>query len=133
MPVTHATIGPMDTAGPMAVLSETPARVRVQPALLGAHSDEIIADKAKFYPLGRIGQPDDVAGAAVYLASDASRYHTGTHSASMAAMGGTIPCLTTSCSISSTSINRFKKLCLTRFLRSGGNLELCKSTASTFL
>ena len=44
MPVEHATIGPMDTAGPMAVMSETPARVRVQPALLGAHSAEIVAE-----------------------------------------------------------------------------------------
>lgn len=28
-------------------------------------------------PLGRIGQPGDLEGAAVYLASDAARYHTG--------------------------------------------------------
>lgn len=28
-------------------------------------------------PLGRIGQPEDLEGAAVYLASDAARYHTG--------------------------------------------------------
>jgi NAD(P)-dependent dehydrogenase (short-subunit alcohol dehydrogenase family) len=28
-------------------------------------------------PLGRWGAPQDFAGVAVYLASDASRYHTG--------------------------------------------------------
>ena len=32
---------------------------------------------AKMTPMGRIGEPDDIVGAAVYLASDASSYTTG--------------------------------------------------------
>jgi NAD(P)-dependent dehydrogenase (short-subunit alcohol dehydrogenase family) len=42
--------------------------------VLGARIAAIVATKA---PLGRAGKPEDLEGAVVYLASDASRYHTG--------------------------------------------------------
>jgi NAD(P)-dependent dehydrogenase (short-subunit alcohol dehydrogenase family) len=41
---------------------------------LGKMIADIVATKA---PMGRAGNPDDLWGAAVYLASDLSRYHTG--------------------------------------------------------
>jgi NAD(P)-dependent dehydrogenase (short-subunit alcohol dehydrogenase family) len=42
--------------------------------VLGAQIAAAVAAKA---PLGRAGKPEDLEGAVVYLASDASRYHTG--------------------------------------------------------
>jgi 3-oxoacyl-[acyl-carrier protein] reductase len=38
---------------------------------------ERIAELGRSFPLGRIGEPDDVAAAAGYLASDASSWVTG--------------------------------------------------------
>ncbi len=43
------------------------------PALLDAISTQVAAKT----PLGRVGYPDDLAGVVVYLASNASRYHSG--------------------------------------------------------
>jgi NAD(P)-dependent dehydrogenase (short-subunit alcohol dehydrogenase family) len=42
--------------------------------VLGAQIAAAVAARA---PLGRAGRPEDLEGAVVYLASDASRYHTG--------------------------------------------------------
>jgi NAD(P)-dependent dehydrogenase (short-subunit alcohol dehydrogenase family) len=39
--------------------------------------EKIAAAVAAKAPLGRAGRPEDLEGAVVYLASDASRYHTG--------------------------------------------------------
>ncbi|MGH8775504.1 MAG: SDR family oxidoreductase [Jiangellaceae bacterium] len=50
-----------------------PFESRMMNATLQTHGDAIIAAS----PLGRIGQPDDMAGVAVYLASRAGAYVTG--------------------------------------------------------
>ncbi|WP_405029401.1 SDR family NAD(P)-dependent oxidoreductase [Neorhizobium sp. SHOUNA12A] len=47
----------------------------------------IIKDRSRYYPLGRIGQPSDVANAALYMASDASSYVSG---ATLLVSGGAI-------------------------------------------
>ena len=39
---------------------------------------DVVGPKVEKYALGRIGQPDEIVGAALYLASDASRFTTGT-------------------------------------------------------
>ena len=44
--------------------------------ILDEHSN--LQDMLERVPLGRIGQPEDIVGATVYLASDASSYVTGT-------------------------------------------------------
>lgn len=48
---------------------------------------EIIEQRSQYYPLGRIGQPSDVANAALYMASDASSYVSG---ATLLVSGGAI-------------------------------------------
>ena len=47
------------------------------PALTASISPEMEAKFAKSYPLGRIGEPSDVANMMVFLASDASSFITG--------------------------------------------------------
>jgi NAD(P)-dependent dehydrogenase (short-subunit alcohol dehydrogenase family) len=43
---------------------------------LGAREDIFLADSAR-RPLGRLGKPEEIAQAALYLASDASSFVTG--------------------------------------------------------
>jgi NAD(P)-dependent dehydrogenase (short-subunit alcohol dehydrogenase family) len=47
------------------------------PMMLAGLSDESLASFVADIPLGRLAQPDEVAGAVVFLASDHSRYITG--------------------------------------------------------
>jgi NAD(P)-dependent dehydrogenase (short-subunit alcohol dehydrogenase family) len=50
-----------------------PFRSKMMAAMLDAHEEALVASS----PLGRIGEDDDMAGAAVYLASRAASYVTG--------------------------------------------------------
>jgi NAD(P)-dependent dehydrogenase (short-subunit alcohol dehydrogenase family) len=51
--------------------------LRSEAQQLGEASDRFLADAAK-RPLGRVGSPEEIAQAALYLASDASSFVTGT-------------------------------------------------------
>jgi 3-oxoacyl-[acyl-carrier protein] reductase len=49
----------------------------IQTAMLGEVKDEVKAEYLKQIPLGRLGQPEDVANAVLFLASEESGYITG--------------------------------------------------------
>lgn len=53
--------------------------------LRGAELEARIAQRAKVIPLGRLGRPEDVADAILFLLSPASSFLTGPWSASRAA------------------------------------------------
>ena len=60
----------MNTIAPGTI--ETPiwgARVKKDP--------KVFAKLARWYPLGRVGQPEDIANAALFLASDEASWITG--------------------------------------------------------
>lgn len=56
-----------------------PGYIRTAQALSVTHSlgPQGLEAAAKFIPLGRVGEPDDIADVALFLASDAARYITG--------------------------------------------------------
>ena len=56
-----------------------PGYIRTAQSLSREHSSgpEGLAEAAKVIPLGRVGEPEDIADVAVFLASEAARYLTG--------------------------------------------------------
>jgi NAD(P)-dependent dehydrogenase (short-subunit alcohol dehydrogenase family) len=60
----------VNAIAPGFVVTEQSARARSDPAFVAAIEART--------PLGRWGEPDDIAGAALFLASDAARFITGT-------------------------------------------------------
>jgi 2-keto-3-deoxy-L-fuconate dehydrogenase len=52
-------------------------RIRAQSAALGRKEEEVRAEFVARQPMGRLGEPDEIAYLATYLASDESRYTTG--------------------------------------------------------
>ncbi len=56
-----------------------PGYIRTAQSLSREHSSgsEGLAEAAKFIPLGRVGEPEDIADVAVFLASEGARYLTG--------------------------------------------------------
>lgn len=54
-----------------------PGLIRTDFAKALWENPETLARAVESYPLGRIGEPHDIAGAAVFLASDAGRFATG--------------------------------------------------------
>jgi NAD(P)-dependent dehydrogenase (short-subunit alcohol dehydrogenase family) len=61
------------------VNSISPGYIGTEMTKLGMANSDWYADWIKFTPMGRVGEPREVATAVVYLASDASSYFTGSN------------------------------------------------------
>ena len=61
------------------VNSISPGYIGTEMTKLGMANSDWYADWMKFTPMGRVGEPREIATAVVYLASDASSYFTGSN------------------------------------------------------
>lgn len=57
----------------------SPAMVWTDLVLIGGTDQELLKEDESRYPLGRYGQPEDIANLAVYMLSDASAWMTGSN------------------------------------------------------
>jgi NAD(P)-dependent dehydrogenase (short-subunit alcohol dehydrogenase family) len=79
----HAVLGLTKTAAieygkyGIRVNAVTPGAVRTQMLLDVLRSEQVLDQMASIHPLGRIGRPEDIADAVVWLFSDQSSYYTG--------------------------------------------------------
>ena len=66
--VDHRKVGRLETAGPLARLERTPARVRLPPPLLGEHTDEVLAEATAFSTARVTRQSETLSNGAAPLA-----------------------------------------------------------------
>jgi NAD(P)-dependent dehydrogenase (short-subunit alcohol dehydrogenase family) len=67
------------TGGGVRVNSVSPGYIGTEMTKLGTSNPDWYRDWLTFTPMGRVGEPPEVAAAVVFLASDASSFFTGSN------------------------------------------------------